>query len=71
MKQNEKNCFTCILILTVIIAFFAGIAVGKGGYNKWVVGVYETDSWNGKPEILVLYEDGIYQYPSGGKATWK
>ena len=36
-----------------------------------LVGVYETDSWNGKPAVLILYEDGTSQYPSGGIATWE
>lgn len=67
----KKIIYVIILIVAVTISFFAGMAVGKGGRNKSVVGVYETDSWNGKTGTLVLYEDGSCQYPSGGKATWE
>lgn len=66
----KKIVYVVILLVAVIVAFFAGMAVGKGGRNKSVVGVYETDSWNGKTGTLVLYKDGSCQYPSGGKATW-
>ena len=36
-----------------------------------LVGIYETDSWNGKPAILALYDDGTCQYPSGSGASWR
>lgn len=67
----KKVVFTGILFATVIVAFLVGMAVGKNGHNQGVVGVYETNSWNGKVGTLVLYEDGICQYPSGESATWK
>ena len=41
-----------------------------GKITKKQIGVYQTDYWNGKPEILALYEDGSCQYPTGANATW-
>ena len=41
-------------------------------YNsKSLVGIYETESWNGEPAILVLYEDGTSQYPSDRASEWR
>lgn len=58
-----------IIVLAVAIAFGTGLLVGKN-YQDSVVGVYQTDNWNGKIGTLVLYEDGTCQYPSGGTAKW-
>lgn len=71
----KKVIYVCITLVAVVVAFFAGIIVGKSSvgsdYSKDdVVGVYQTDSWNGKIGTLALYEDGTCQYPSGGTATW-
>ena len=54
VKQMKKVVYVGILIVAVIIAFFAGMAVSKGGGNRSVVGVYETSDWNGKTGTLVL-----------------
>ena len=68
----KKVVYVCILFIAIVIAFVAGMVVGKGNNSHdSVVGVYQTDSWNGKIGTLVLYEDGTCQYPSGGSATWK
>ncbi len=68
----KKVIYVCILFIAIIVAFAVGMVVGKGNHSKdSVVGVYQTDSWNGKIGTLVLYEDGTCQYPSGGNATWK
>jgi len=68
----KKNIYTCILFVATILAFFVGMFVANGNLNKDnLVGVYQTDSWNGKLGTLVLYEDGTCQYPSGGNATWQ
>ena len=53
------------LILTLVVALSLA-ACSKDS----VVGVYTTDSWNGKTGTLVLYKDGTCQYPSGANATW-
>lgn len=70
----KKPVFIIILAVALIVAFFLGISVGKGniGVNSKssVVGVYKTDSWNGRTGTLVLYEDGTCQYPSGEEAKW-
>jgi len=58
-----KKLFALILALVMVILL---AACGKSS----VVGVYKTDSWDGKTGTLVLYEDGTCQYPSGGDATW-
>ena len=70
----KKSIFAIILVVAVVSAFLLGMLVNKndqGDNNKSsVVGVYKTDSWNGKTGTLVLYEDGTCQYPSGGEAKW-
>ncbi len=70
----KKSIFAIILVVAVVLAFLLGMLVNKGnqGDNSKasVVGVYKTDSWNGKTGTLVLYEDGTCQYPSGGNAAW-
>ena len=70
----KKSIFAVILVVAIVAAFLLGMVVSKGGQNNGnknsVVGVYQTDSWNGKTGTLVLYEDGTCQYPSGGNATW-
>ena len=69
----KKAIFAIILVVAVVLAFLLGMVVNKSnqGNNKAsVVGVYKTDSWNGKTGTLVLYEDGTCQYPSGGNAIW-
>lgn len=65
----KKTFLIIILVLAVAIAFGAGLLVGKN-HKDSVVGVYQTDNWNGKIGTLVLYEDGTCQYPSGGTAKW-
>ena len=68
----KRIIYTGIIFASIVVAFVVGMVVGKGNYNKEdVVGVYMTDSWNGKSGTLVLYADGTCQYPSGGNATWK
>lgn len=70
----KKSIFAVILVVAIVAAFLLGMVVSKGGQDSGnknsVVGVYQTDSWNGKIGTLVLYEDGTCQYPSGGNATW-
>ena len=70
----KKAVYIGVLAVAVIVAFILGMLVSKGNQrgndNSSVVGVYTTDSWNGKTGTLVLYEDGTCQYPSGGNATW-
>lgn len=70
----KKSVFAIILVVAVVLAFLLGMLVSKGNQSDnskaSVVGVYKTDSWNGKTGTLVLYEDGTCQYPSGGSATW-
>jgi hypothetical protein len=36
-----------------------------------LVGVYKTDSWNGKSGTLVLYKDGTCLYPTGDEGQWE
>lgn len=79
----KKGVYVCILLIAVILAFVAGMVVGGHNQNKGsvvdegnqdksdVVGVYQTDNWNGEKGTLVLYADGTCQYPSGGNATWE
>lgn len=68
----KKTVF--IIIAVAIAAFLLGFVFGKNYHahssKDSVVGVYQTDEWNGKIGTLVLYEDGTCQYPSGGNATW-
>ncbi len=70
----KKSVFAIILVVAVVLAFILGMLVNKSNQSDnskaSVVGVYKTDSWNGKTGTLVLYEDGTCQYPSGGNATW-
>ena len=78
----KKNILIVALCIGIVISFFLGYytnsllhnSVGNGvdkkTEEKALVGVYETDSWNGKSAVLVLYEDGTSQYPSGGTSTW-
>ena len=70
----KKSIFAIILVVAVVLAFLLGMLVNKGNQcdnsQTSVVGVYKTDSWNGKTGTLVLYEDGSCQYPSGGDAKW-
>lgn len=69
----KKSIFAIILVVAVVLAFLLGTLVNKDNHddNKTsVVGVYKTDSWNGKTGTLVLYKDGSCQCPSGGDAKW-
>lgn len=72
MKRN-------ISIIVVLIAVMVSFLIGKNIDNffgadtnmtKQLVGVYESDSWNGKQAYLILYDDGTCQYPSGGGISW-
>ena len=68
----KKKVFT--LLVVAVAGFLLGFVFGKN-YHAYsskdsVIGVYQTDSWNGKTGTLVLYKDGTCQYPSGGNATW-
>ncbi|MBQ3545375.1 MAG: hypothetical protein IJA34_10390 [Lachnospiraceae bacterium] len=68
----KKSIYACILFVAMIVAFVVGMLVGKDNHSKDdAVGVYQTNSWNGKIGTLILYEDGTCQYPSGENATWK
>jgi len=70
----KKFIFAIIVVAALAVAFLLGMLVGKDGQGNHsknsVVGVYQTDSWNGDTGTLVLYEDGSCQYPSGRSATW-
>ncbi len=69
----KKYIYIGITALLIIASFLVGMFLGKstkGDLADKIIGVYQTDSWNGEPGVLVLYEDGSCQYPSGGTATW-
>lgn len=68
----KKGVYACILIVAVIVSFILGMVYANSNHSKAdIVGVYQTDSWNGKIGTLVLYEDGTCQYPTGANATWE
>ena len=72
----KKNILIVILIACIIVSFFLGRNFDRtmnptNAQTQELVGIYETDSWNGKPAILALYDDGTCQYPSGSGASWR
>ena len=76
----KKNIVIVALCIGIVISFFLGFYINGLLSNsveneveseKSLVGVYETDSWNGSTAVLVLYEDGTSQYPSGRESTWR
>lgn len=72
----KKYITIIILVVAVIVAFFAGksfdnIFESEKNESESLVGVYQTEDWNGKIGTIVLYEDGTSQYPSGGYSTWE
>ena len=68
----KKIVSICIFVFMLIVSFVFGMVFANRNQSKnEVVGVYQTDSWNGKTGTLVLYEDGKCQYPTGDIGTWK
>ncbi len=66
----KRQIYFFAIISSVVAAFAIGMIIGGVNSKDGVIGVYQSDSWNGGTGTLVLYEDGSCQYPSGNSATW-
>jgi hypothetical protein len=67
----KKQTVIIFIAISLVIGIFVGFFIGQNvELTNSVVGVYKTDSWNGKTGTLILYEDGTGVYPSGAEAKW-
>ena len=67
----KKIFYASILVFAILISFGLGTVFANKKNNKNdLIGVYQTDSWNGKVGTLVLYEDGTCQYPTRDSGNW-
>ena len=73
--MKNKTLTVVILILLVcslglnVFLIFGQKSDSRDEKNQFV-GVYYSNSWNGKPATVILREDGTGVYPTGANMTW-